>query len=99
MLRTELIERKSALKTPRPITTGIFNLTLPQISAAIVNNSDVSGGNAEIGRRSYQMRFEGEFEPEELDDLVIVWREGRPVLTQMLDTFSQRTSMLETRPD
>ncbi|MDJ0614710.1 MAG: glutathione S-transferase family protein, partial [Rhizobiaceae bacterium] len=27
------------------------------------------------------------------------WREGRPVLTQMLDTFSQRISMSETRPD
>jgi len=27
------------------------------------------------------------------------WREGRPVLTQMLATFSSRTSMMETRPD
>lgn len=26
------------------------------------------------------------------------WREGRPVLTQMLDTFSQRASMSETDP-
>ena len=27
------------------------------------------------------------------------WRDGRPVLTQMLDTFSRRTSMLQTRPE
>ncbi|MEL7429081.1 MAG: glutathione S-transferase N-terminal domain-containing protein [Pseudomonadota bacterium] len=27
------------------------------------------------------------------------WREGRPLLTQMLETFSKRTSMMETRPD
>jgi len=27
------------------------------------------------------------------------WREGRPVLTQMLETFSRRTSMLQTRPE
>lgn len=26
------------------------------------------------------------------------WREGRPVLTQMLETFSKRTSMIETDP-
>ncbi|MEM7215653.1 MAG: glutathione S-transferase N-terminal domain-containing protein [Pseudomonadota bacterium] len=26
------------------------------------------------------------------------WREGRPVLTQMLATFSERTSMIETDP-
>ncbi|MEE2524973.1 efflux RND transporter permease subunit [Hyphobacterium sp. HN65] len=65
--------------TVDPFRAAELGVTLPQISAAIVNNSDVSGGNAEIGRRSYQMRFEGEFEPEELDDLVIVWREGSPV--------------------
>ena len=65
--------------TVDPFRAAELGVTLPQISAAIVNNSDVSGGNAEIGRRSYQMRFEGQFEPEEMDDLVIVWREGRPV--------------------
>ena len=27
------------------------------------------------------------------------WREGRPVLTQMLETFSRRTRMLQTRPE
>jgi len=62
-----------------PYRAAALGVTLPQISGAIVNNSDVSGGNAEIGRRSYQMRFEGEFEPEELDELVIVWRDGTPV--------------------
>lgn len=62
-----------------PYRAAELGVTLPQISAAIVNNQDVSGGNADIGRRSYQMRFEGEFEPQELDDLVIVWRNGSPV--------------------
>ena len=65
--------------TVDPFRAAQLGITLPQISGAIVNNSDVSGGNAEIGRRSYQMRFEGEFEPEELDDLVVVWRDGSPV--------------------
>jgi len=27
------------------------------------------------------------------------WREGRPVLTQMYETFSKRTSMMETDPE
>ena len=27
------------------------------------------------------------------------WRQGRPILTQMYETFSQRTSMLETTPE
>lgn len=62
-----------------PYRAAALGVTIPQISAAIANNQDVSGGNAEIGRRSYQMRFEGEFEPTELAELVIVWRDGSPV--------------------
>ncbi|MBR9825261.1 MAG: efflux RND transporter permease subunit [Alphaproteobacteria bacterium] len=65
--------------TVDPYRAAALGVTLPQISAAIRGNQDVSGGNAEIGRRSYQMRFEGEFEPEELSELVIVWRDGSPV--------------------
>jgi multidrug efflux pump subunit AcrB len=65
--------------TVDPYRAAALGVTLPQISGAIVNNQDVSGGNAEIGRRSYQMRFEGEFDPEELDQLVVVWRDGSPV--------------------
>ena len=71
-------------------------MTLPQISGAIVNNQDVSGGNAEIGRRSYQMRFEGEFDPQELDELVVVWRNGAPVLLRDVATveiaYGERTN-------
>lgn len=69
-----------------PYRAAALGVTLPQISAAIANNSDVSGGNADIGRRSYQLRFEGEFEPEEMGDLVIVWRDGSPVRLRDLAT-------------
>lgn len=65
--------------TVDPYRAAALGVTLPQISAAIANNSDVSGGNAEIGRRSYQMRFEGEFDPLEMGELVIDWRDGSPV--------------------
>jgi multidrug efflux pump subunit AcrB len=69
-----------------PYRAAALGVTLPQISAAIANNSDVSGGNTDIGRRSYQLRFEGEFEPEEMGDLVIVWRDGSPVRLRDLAT-------------
>ena len=65
--------------TVDPYRAAALGVTLPEISAAIANNQNVSGGNAEIGRRSYQMRFEGEFQPGEMDQLVIVWRDGNPV--------------------
>jgi len=72
--------------TVDPYRAAALGVTLPQISAAITNNQDVSGGNAEIGRRSYQMRFEGEFEPAEMGDLIVVWRDGTPVRLSDLAT-------------
>ena len=65
--------------TVDPHRAAALGVTLPQIAGAIANNQDVSGGNAEIGRRSYQLRFEGEFEPSEMGELVIDWRDGSPV--------------------
>ncbi|MDG1417067.1 MAG: efflux RND transporter permease subunit, partial [Maricaulis sp.] len=82
--------------TVDPYRAAALGVTLPQISGAIVNNQDVSGGNAEIGRRSYQMRFEGEFDPQELDELVVVWRNGAPVLLRDVATveiaYGERTN-------
>ena len=82
--------------TVDPYRAAALGVTLPQISAAIANNQDVSGGNAEIGRRSYQMRFEGEFDPDELDELVVVWRNGAPVLLRDIATvevaYGERTN-------
>jgi len=82
--------------TVDPYRAAALGVTLPEISAAIVNNQDVSGGNAEIGRRSYQMRFEGEFEPAEMDELVVVWRDGNPVrlgdLASVEVNYGERTN-------
>ncbi|MED5550452.1 MAG: efflux RND transporter permease subunit [Pseudomonadota bacterium] len=84
------------LITVDPYRAAALGVTLPQISGAIANNQDVSGGNAEIGRRSYQMRFEGEFEPSEMGDLVIVWRDGTPVrlsdVATVEVTYGERTN-------
>ncbi len=41
---------------------------------------DVTGGFVDIGRRQYMMTFEGEFSPEQLEDQILDWRDGRPVL-------------------
>ena len=40
---------------------------------------DVSGGFVDIGRRQYTVRFAGRYSVEQFSDLVLEWRDGRPV--------------------
>ena len=44
------------------------------------SNADVSAGLNEVGRREYTLRFSGKYDVAALGDLVLEWREGRPVL-------------------
>ena len=51
----------------------------PTSPARAVAASNVSGGQLSVGRRQYTLRFTGRFSPEELGELVLAWRDGRPV--------------------
>ena len=42
-------------------------------------SNDISGGFVDIGRRQYTLRFAGRYAPENLDGLVLEWRNGSPV--------------------
>ena len=52
---------------------------IPDIAARATDPIDVSGGQVEIGRRQYALRFTGRYKPEDLGELVLAWRDGRPV--------------------
>jgi multidrug efflux pump subunit AcrB len=39
----------------------------------------VSGGFVDVGRRQYTLRFEGRYDPAQFKDLILEWREGRPI--------------------
>ena len=62
-----------------PYQAAALGVTIPQIAAVLNGNRDISGGNATVGRRSFTLNYEGEYDPRELRELVIDWREGRPV--------------------
>lgn len=62
-----------------PYRAAALGVSIPEIAAALNGNRDVSGGNATVGRRSFVLNYEGQYDPRELRDLVIDWRDGRPV--------------------
>jgi len=62
-----------------PFLAAQYGIQIPQIAAVAGRAQDVTGGFVDIGRRSYMMRFNGEFSPDQLEDQILDWRDGRPV--------------------
>ncbi|MGD8357111.1 MAG: efflux RND transporter permease subunit [Lysobacterales bacterium] len=62
-----------------PYRAAELGLSLPEIAARASRSNDTSGGFVDVGRRQYTLRFEGRYEPEQLRNQVLEWRDGRPV--------------------
>lgn len=62
-----------------PYRAADLRIDITNIAGFVSSGTDVSGGFVDVGRRQYAIRFEGRYTPEELGDLVLDWRDGRPV--------------------
>ncbi len=62
-----------------PFKAANIGLDLTAISGELGANADISAGSTEVGRRQYTIRFSGKFKVEALGDLVLQWREGKPI--------------------
>lgn len=62
-----------------PTRAAAEGVSLTRVAEVLGGAQDVSGGFVDVGRRRYTLRFEGRFDPAELEALVIDWREGAPL--------------------
>ena len=62
-----------------PFKAAELGVSIPDIASAVRATSDSSAGSADIGRRSYTVRYEGRVDAQALRDLTLSWRDGRPV--------------------
>lgn len=62
-----------------PYRAAELGIDLTNVSGLLSGANDVSGGHADVGRRRYTLRFAGRYEPEQLGELVLEWRDGRPI--------------------
>ncbi len=62
-----------------PFTLAQYGIQIPQIAAIAGRSQDVTAGFVDIGRRSYNVRYDGEFSPAQLEDQILDWRDGNPV--------------------
>ncbi len=56
-----------------------LGIQVDDIAATVSRATDSSGGFADVGRRQYTVRFAGQFEPEQLNELIVGWSNDRPI--------------------
>jgi multidrug efflux pump subunit AcrB len=63
-----------------------LGVPISDIMATISRSTDTSGGFADVGRRQYTVRFVGQFEPGQLNELIVGWSGDRPIyLNELAD--------------
>jgi multidrug efflux pump subunit AcrB len=62
-----------------PYRAAELGIPLPSAAARLGQANDISGGFVDVGRRQYTLRFTGRYAPEQLSEMVLEWRDGRPI--------------------
>jgi len=62
-----------------PYKAAQLGIVLPEVFELAATPLDVSGGFIELGRRQYTLRFAGKYQPEDMEKLVLAWRNDKPV--------------------
>ena len=62
-----------------PYRAAAIGVDLTRIGQRLGQNADVSAGFQEVGRRQFTLRFAGQYSIADLENLVLDWRDGRPV--------------------
>ncbi len=62
-----------------PYRAAELGIEIPTVAAIAGRANDASGGFVDVGRRQYTLRFAGRYSPEQLRELILDWRDGRPI--------------------
>lgn len=83
--------RKSEIRiTFDPYKVASLGIQLPVVSRLSGVASDVSGGGVNVGKREFTIRYIGKYSVGELGNLIIEWREGRPVYLRDVASVERR---------
>lgn len=72
-----------------PYKLAALGITVPQLMNKVMESKDFSGGFAEVGRREYSVRYEGQFKLQEMSQMVVAHNNGRPVYLGEVATITQ----------
>lgn len=73
-----------------PYKTASLGIQIPAAANLISSGTDVSGGFVDIGKRKYSLRFAGKFPADDLQSLIMDWRDGHPVYLRDIAVIEER---------
>ena len=62
-----------------PYRAAELGIDIARAADRIGRSANVSSGVVDVGRRSYTLRIKGRYDMEDLADLILEWRGGRPI--------------------
>ncbi len=73
-----------------PYLAASYGVELPAVIALVGGNTDTSAGFQDVGRRAYTVRYAGGYTADQLNDLIVDWREGNPIYLRDVATVELR---------
>ena len=62
-----------------PFKAANLGLDLTSFSSLTGAFRNVSAGTKDVGKRKYTIRYEGKYNPSDLADMILQWRDGQPI--------------------
>jgi len=76
-----------------PYKAASLNIQLPKVVSLVGGNKDVSAGSADVGKRRYVIRYAGKYDTAALEQMVLEWRDGRPI--RLIDIARIETRLVD----
>ncbi len=73
-----------------PYKTASLGIQIPLASTIISGGTDISGGFVDIGKREYSLRYAGKYRVDDINGLIVDWREGFPVYLRDIAVVEER---------
>lgn len=75
-----------------PYKLADLGIELNHVMRLARTSVDVSGGFADVGKREYSLRFAGKYSVDDLGEMILEWRDGKPVYLRDVAAVEQRFS-------
>ena len=73
-----------------PYKAASLNIQLPKVAALAAGNKDTSAGTLDVGKRRYSIRYAGKYDLDQLQNMVLEWRNGRPIVLSDVATIEAK---------
>ena len=78
--------------TVDPYLAAGKGVDLSKAAQLVGGNDDVSSGSADVGKRRYTLRYIGDLSPMDLKNLILEWRDGKPIYLRDIATVEVRNA-------